>query len=515
MSKRPLCMLMILDGWGIAPDGDSNAVYLSGTPNLNRLKKIYPTTRLHCSGEAVGLPEGFMGNSEVGHLNIGAGRVVYQNLLRIDLAIRDGSFFNNEALCEVMDRVARKGSKLHLAGLVSDGGVHSHIRHLFALLDMAKQRNVPETNIYALMDGRDTPPDGGAGFVEQVLEHVETIDYGRIGGVCGRYYAMDRDNRWDRVEKAFKMMVKGEGIYAKDSVQAIKSAYEKGQTDEFIKPILITDDSGNPKSVIGKDDGVIFFNFRADRAREITRALTAMEFDQFDRGNFTPLSNYVCMTQYDKTFDLPVAFSKADLTGIFGEIVSNEGLKQFRIAETEKYAHVTYFFNGGAEKPFPREDRLLIPSPRDIPTYDEKPAMSAEAVTDAVIERIRSRDYASIVLNFANMDMVGHTGVLEAAVEACKTVDSCVGRIVPEILDSGGTVLITADHGNSEMMKEEDGSPHTAHTLNPVPFILVNDDMRDAVLREEGKLADIAPTMLDIMGVEKSKEMTGTSLIET
>lgn len=514
MTEHPLCMLMILDGWGIAPDSDSNAVYLSGTPNLNRLKNAYPATKLTCHGEAVGLPDGFMGNSEVGHLNIGAGRIVYQDLLRIDMAIRDGSFFNNEILCEVMDRVTAKGSRLHLIGLVSDGGVHSHIRHLFALLNMASDRNVPETSVYALLDGRDTPPNSGARFVEEVKNHIQQIEYGNIAGVCGRYYAMDRDNRWDRVEKAFRLLVKGEGKAAKDPVQAIQESYENGETDEFVKPVSIVDDSGHPKAVVGKDDGVIFFNFRADRAREITRALTAEDFDQFDRGEFSPIPNYVCMTRYDKTFTLPVAYPKVNLTGITGEVISKAGLKQFRIAETEKYAHVTYFFNGGEETPFPLEDRLLIPSPRDIPTYDYRPAMSAEAVTEAVIERIRSEEDSAIVLNFANMDMVGHTGVLEAAVEACQTVDACVGRIVPEILERGGTVLITADHGNSEKMKEKDGSPHTAHTLNSVPFILVSDGLRDVKLREEGILADIAPTLLDIMGLEKSGEMTGTSLIE-
>ena len=505
--KRP-CMLMILDGWGISPAHEGNAVFLSGTPFLNQLKQTYPNTQLTCSGEAVGLPAGVMGNSEVGHLNIGAGRIVYQELLRIDIAIREKRFFQNDALNAVMSEVRAKNSALHLIGLVSDGGVHSHISHLLALLDMARERGLNRVFVHAILDGRDTAPDSGVGFVSQLQDHIEKHHFGAIATICGRYYAMDRDKRWDRVEKAYQLYTLGQGISESDPVSAVQHAYQRGETDEFVKPIILRDKSG----IIQDNDGLIFFNFRADRAREITRALTDPEFKDFERKVVPQFCRFVCMTRYDEKFDLPAAFLPTHLNNILGEVVSRQGLRQLRIAETEKYAHVTYFFNGGEEKAFEMEDRCMIPSPRDVPTYDYKPEMSARVVTAELLSRLKSDKYDLIVLNFANMDMVGHTGVLDAAIQACKVVDECVEKIVREVISMGGAVCVTADHGNSEKMIDDNGHVHTAHTTNPVPFILADDTRKTAKLRE-GILGDIAPTLLDLMGIEPPEDMTGKSLI--
>jgi 2,3-bisphosphoglycerate-independent phosphoglycerate mutase len=505
-------MLMILDGWGFSDRREGNAVAIARTPFLDKLKSEYPCTTLLCSGEAVGLPEGIMGNSEVGHLNIGAGRVVYQDLVRIDRSIRDKSFFENEALGKVMREAKAKNGDLHLIGLLSDGGVHSHINHLFALLDMAGEKGPQNVCIHAILDGRDTPPDSGLLYMRMLKDYIGKKGIGRIASVCGRYFAMDRDNRWERIEKAFRLFVCGEGAREKDPVDAVRNAYARNETDEFVKPVSITNESGDPAGIIKDRDAVIFFNFRSDRAREITHALTDADFKYFARNARPALTGYVCMTQYDEKFTLPVAFPPVHLKEILGEIISKKGLKQLRIAETEKYAHVTYFFNGGEEKPFSLEERCLIPSPRDIPTYDKKPEMSAKLVTRELMSRLRSDHYDLVVLNFANMDMVGHTGILEAAVNACETVDSCVGEIAEEVKKQGGVLLITADHGNAETMIEENGHVHTAHTLNPVQLILVDDSRKKTVLRC-GVLGDIAPTILEIMGIEKPPSMTGNSLL--
>ena len=503
---------MILDGWGVNPDLYGNAVKTAKTPNLDRLQENYPTTKLVCSGKAVGLPEGIMGNSEVGHLNIGAGRIVYQDLIRIDMAIEDGSFFKNQAIKEVMDQVLKNGSSLHLMGLLSDGGVHSQLDHLVALIQMAKQEGVKNVFIHAILDGRDTPPESGLGYMRRLIGAMDRIGLGQVATICGRFYAMDRDTRWERTKEAYALYTMGRGVMFSDPLTAIQDAYSRGETDEFVKPIVISAPSGAPRAVISDGDGVVFFNFRSDRARQITRALTFQEFSFFDREKRPALCGYVCMTTYDEKFPLPVAFQPVALKEILGEVVSRQGFNQLRIAETEKYAHVTYFFNGGEEQPFPNEDRCLVPSPREVATYDQKPEMSAPQVTEEVLKRIDADRYDLIVLNFANMDMVGHTGVMEAAIQACETVDRCVGRIVDAVLKKRGALIITADHGNSEKMMDEKGDPFTAHTLNPVPLILVDESLKGRSLKE-GKLGDIAPTILHIMGVEKPAAMTGESLL--
>lgn len=513
MASGRLCMLMILDGWGIEAQGDGNAVSLARTPTLDRLSAEYPTTRLRCSGESVGLPGGIMGNSEVGHLNIGAGRIVYQDLLRIDRSIRDGSFFKNDVFHSAMDTAKRNQSSLHLMGLVSDGGVHSQLTHLLALLDMARKAGVPRTCVHAIMDGRDTSPTGGEGYLTQVQNHMDAHGYGQIASICGRYYAMDRDRRWERIELAYRLYTEGEGTPEPDPIEAVRKAYARGETDEFIKPVVLTGEARQAAAVIGDGDVVIFFNFRADRAREMTIALTDPAFSGFPRKRQPGIAAYATMTRYDETFSLPAAFPPVHLDAILGEVVSLRGIRQLRIAETEKYAHVTYFFNGGEETPFPGEDRVLIPSPRDVATYDEKPEMSALEVTEEVLARLRSKTYGMVILNFANMDMVGHTGVIPAAVKACETVDRCVAKIVDEVLGQDGALLITADHGNAEKMIDSDGKPHTAHTLNPVRLILV-DERRKTTRMKAGKLGDIAPTMLEIMGVGQPEQMTGESLID-
>ncbi len=512
MHKPKPVMLMILDGWGVRPAGPGNAVSLAGTPNLDSLLSNYSHTLLQTSGKAVGLPDGVMGNSEVGHMNIGAGRIVYQDLMRIDMAIEDGSFFANPDLNSAIDSALAEDRALHLMGLVSDGGVHSQLTHLLALLNLAKQKGLKRVYVHAIMDGRDTPPDGGKTYLAQLQAHIDKIGNGRIVSICGRYYAMDRDTRWDRTRKAYQLYTQAVGTPATDPVAAVVEAYQKGETDEFITPIALTDGRTETRITIEDGDSVIFFNFRADRARQITRALTETNFEDFERPVRPHIAKYVCMALYDEKFSLPLAFPPVHLDQILGQVVSREGLTQLRIAETEKYAHVTYFFNGGEEKPFPHEDRCLIPSPRDIPTYDHKPRMSAPAVTDEVLRRIASDQYDLIVLNFANMDMVGHTGKMDAAIQAVQTVDQCVGRIVDAVLAKSGALLITADHGNAETMVEDNGHIHTAHTTNPVHLILVDDSRRQVRLRQ-GVLGDIAPTILTLLAIAQPEQMTGRSLI--
>jgi 2,3-bisphosphoglycerate-independent phosphoglycerate mutase len=510
-SRKPH-VLMILDGWGLAPAGSTNAVSLANTPCLDRLMTTYPSTQLLCTGEAVGLPDGIMGNSEVGHLNIGAGRIVCQVLLRIDRAIREGTLHENEALSGVMAAVSREKSGLHLLGLVSDGGVHSQLSHLYALVDMAAAKGLPDVYIHVILDGRDTSPDAGVRYVAQLQRFLTAKGFGRIASICGRYYAMDRDTRWDRTEKAYRLYTMGEGIQERDPIKAVEHAYERGETDEFVKPIIMVDDAGKPVKMVSHQDGLISFNFRPDRVRQITRAFTDQGFDHFLREKTPILSGYVTMTVYDETFTLPVAFGPVRLENIFGEIVSRQGLRQLRIAETEKYAHVTYFFNGGEEKAFPGEDRHLVPSPREVSTYDKKPEMSAYEVAQNAVSYIESGKYDLIVMNFANLDMVGHTGVIAAAIAAGEAVDQCVEKVVFAVQKAGGLACITADHGNAEQMKDENGQIFTAHSMNPVPFILVSD--RQNIKLRSGVLGDIAPTMLALMGIKKPAEMTCASLIQ-
>lgn len=503
---RKFTALMILDGFGFRKDSEGNAVRLAGTPNIDALMKEYPNTLIGASGLSVGLPDGQMGNSEVGHLNIGAGRIVYQELTRITKAIEDGDFFENPELIEAMDAV-KSGGSLHLMGLLSDGGVHSHNTHLYALVEMAKKRGVKNIYIHCFMDGRDVPPDSGRDYIAELEKKLREIGAGKIATVSGRYYAMDRDNRWERVKKAYDAIAKAEGNHFDSAEEAMAASYKEGVLDEFVVPCVIGE--GNP---IANGDSVIFFNFRPDRARQITRALTQADFDGFDREQLD--IRFVCMTQYDKTFsNVQVAYKPQTLKNTLGEYLAKKGLKQFRIAETEKYAHVTFFFNGGVEKPNEGEDRVLLPSPK-VATYDLQPEMSAYEVCEKACELIRSHKYDVMILNFANPDMVGHTGVLEAAEKAVKTVDECVGKVVHAIKEVGGQVMITADHGNAELMIDPDtGGAFTAHTTNPVPFILVADDYKDAKLRQDGILADLAPTMLDLLNLEKPDEMTGSSMI--
>ena len=510
MSKK-LTALMILDGFGECSEKRGNAICISGTPNINKLRAEYPATHIKASGLAVGLPEGQMGNSEVGHLNIGAGRVVYQELTRISKDIEDGGFFEKEELIRAIDIAKERGTKLHTYGLVSDGGVHSHLEHLYALLRLAKQRGLSQVFVHCFMDGRDVPPDSGKGFIEQLEAEMKIIGVGKIATVMGRYYAMDRDNRFERVSKAYNAMVKAEGVTADSATQAMQQSYDKGEMDEFVLPTIIQE-GGKPVSVIGSGDAIIFFNFRPDRAREITRAFIDPEFSGFERQYF-PV-HYVCMTQYDKTFkNVEVAYKPDPLSNTLGEYLSKNNLKQFRIAETEKYAHVTFFFNGGVEQPNPGEDRFLISSPK-VATYDLQPEMSAYQVADEAVRHIESGEYDVMILNFANPDMVGHTGVLDAAVKAVTVVDECAFRVADAILRMGGEVMITADHGNAEKMLDEAGGPFTAHTTCEVPFILVGERFKNAKLRSGGKLADIAPTMLGLIGLPVPAEMTGKSLIE-
>ena len=504
MSKTPTT-LIIMDGFGLRAETAGNAVANAKKPNLDRIFAENPGCKLSASGLDVGLPEGQMGNSEVGHTNMGAGRVVFQDLPRISKAIKDGDFFRNEAYVSAMDDCKAKGTALHVMGLLSDGGVHCHIEHLFALLDMAKDRGVEKVYVHAFLDGRDVPPASGKSFVARLQSKCEMLGNAQVGVLSGRYYAMDRDKRWDRLQKAYDALVLGEGNQSSDPVDAVQKSYDEGITDEFLLPVVCSQEAR-----ISENDSVIFMNFRPDRAREITRSLVDPAFtDLVRKKGFFPL-HFVCTTEYDATMpNVAVAFPHRPLANLFGEYISELGLTQLRIAETEKYAHVTFFFNGGVEKVFPGEDRVLIPSP-SVPTYDLKPDMSAREVADACVERIESGNYDVIILNFANCDMVGHTGVYEAARLAVETVDECVARVVEATSRMGGISLITADHGNAERMLEDDGiTPYTAHTTNLVPFYIVGADVK---LRD-GKLADIAPTMLDLMGLAKPQEMDGETLI--
>ncbi len=504
--------LIILDGWGYRAETRHNAVAGARTPHFDRLFSQYPWTTLGASGMDVGLPDGQMGNSEVGHLNLGAGRIVYQDYTRINLAIRDGSFFDNPVLAEACER-ARAGGSLHLMGLLSDGGVHSHQEHLYALLELARRRGLERVFVHAFLDGRDTPPQSGLGYVQALERVLADKGVGRIATVSGRYYAMDRDKRWDRVKKAWDALVRGEGPRAPSAAEAVQAAYAEGETDEFVVPRVIADAGGRPLATVRDGDAVIFFNFRADRARQLTRAFTQPDFDGFDVDGRPALAYFATFTLYDETFDLPVAFPPEHLRNIFGEVVSAAGLRQLRIAETEKYAHVTYFFNGGEETPFPGEDRVLIPSPRDVATYDQKPEMSAFGVRDRLLREIEREVYDLVVVNFANLDMVGHTGIYEAAVKAVEAVDACVGAVVEAFAAKGYACLITGDHGNAEEMWDDaEGQPHTAHTTNRVPCILVDPRNPGLQLRSDGVLADVAPTLLAIMGLSQPAEMTGNPL---
>ena len=504
VSMKTPTTLIIMDGFGLGPKYPGNAVENTPKPHLENIFKECPGCRLSASGLDVGLPEGQMGNSEVGHTNIGAGRVVFQDLPHISRDIDSGEFFKNPAYLEAMEHCREWGTALHLMGLLSDGGVHSHLEHLFALLRLAKRRGLEHVYLHAFLDGRDVSPTSGADFVAQTVAQCREIGVGKIATVMGRYYAMDRDKRWDRVEAAYDAMVYGEGaVQNPDPVAAVRESYDRGVTDEFVEPVVC-----DAEGTISDNDSVIFFNFRPDRAREITRTLVDPEFDGFTR-QFFPVT-FVCNTEYDASMpNVEVAFPRVTVRNGLGEYLSQMGMTQLRIAETEKYAHVTFFFNGGSETVFPGEDRVLVPSPK-VATYDKQPEMSAAEVTDKCVERIESGAYDVIILNFANCDMVGHTGVYDAAVKAVETVDSCVGRVVDATLKMGGIAMITADHGNAEQMAEPDGSPMTAHTTNPVPFILCGAGTE---LRPNGRLADIAPTMLDVMGLACPEEMDGKTLI--
>lgn len=505
--RKPLA-LIIMDGYGISAETKGNAVASARKPNIDKLMQKYSNTTIGASGLAVGLPKGQMGNSEVGHLNLGAGRVVYQDYTRISLAVEENKLRENPVLIEAMEKVKANSKKLHFLGLLSDGGVHSHNTHLYALLEMAKERGLKDVYVHAVLDGRDVPPKSALAYFQELDSKIRTIGVGRVATIAGRYYTMDRDKRWERVEQGYLAMTEGKGYRAGTPEQAVTDSYDRGESDEFLKPTIV-----DQHGLVEDGDGIIFFNFRPDRAREITRAFVDADLREFERANIKV--NFVCMTQYDATIKVPVAFGPQNLDDTLGEIISRSGYKQLRIAETEKYAHVTYFFNGGKEKPNPGEDRVLIPSPK-VATYDLQPEMSAYLVTNAVVERIRSGKYSLIILNFANPDMVGHTGIFEAAVKAVETVDACVGRVVDEVLAQGGAVLLIADHGNAEKMIDlSTGQPHTAHTTNPVPFVLILDEGKEHKLREGGVLADVAPTILGMMNIPVPKAMTGKSLMMT
>ncbi len=505
-----LTMLMILDGFGINEKEEGNAVKQANTPHLNKILTENPNTIIHTSGLAVGLPEGQMGNSEVGHTNIGAGRIVYQELTRITKDIEEGEFFSIPEFVNAIEFAKKNNGKLHIMGLLSDGGVHSHNRHLYGLLELAKRKDFENVYVHCFMDGRDTPPASGENYIVELEDKMKEKGIGKIASISGRYYAMDRDKRWERVQKAYDALVNGIGETAPTAVQAIEESYQKEVFDEFIVPTVITS-SGSPVAKIEDGDAVIFFNFRPDRAREITRSIVDPDFDGFETKRLN--TYFVCMTPYDETMpNVNIAYKKEELKNTFGEYISSKGLKQLRIAETEKYAHVTFFFNGGNEKVYEGEDRILVPSPK-VATYDLKPEMSAYEVCDNVVEAIKSQKYDSIILNFANPDMVGHTGSLEAAIKALEAVDECVQKVVEAINEVNGVLLITADHGNCEQMIDyTTGEPHTAHTTNPVPLAVVGLPQNKKL--KEGRLADLAPTMLEILGLEKPEEMTGESLLE-
>ncbi len=508
MDKK-LTMLMILDGFGINKEKNGNAIAMAKTPTIDKLMKQFPNTIIHASGLDVGLPDGQMGNSEVGHTNIGAGRIVYQELTRITKSIEDGDFFSIPEFTAAIENCKKNNSKLHIMGLLSDGGVHSHIRHLYGLLELAKRKDFEDVYVHCFLDGRDTAPASAETYITELQKKMEEKGVGRIASIMGRFYAMDRDKRWERIQKAYDALVNGEGEKCTSAIRAIESSYQQEVFDEFVKPAVIVGTDGKPVATIAQNDSVIFFNFRPDRAREITRAIVDNEFKEFEKKLLSLY--YVCFTNYDETIpNVNIAFKKTDIKNTFGEYISKEGLTQLRIAETEKYAHVTFFFNGGEEKQYQGEDRILIPSPK-VETYDLKPEMSAIAVTDKVVEAIESEKYNSIILNYANCDMVGHTGSLEAAIKAVETIDECISRVVQSINKVNGILFITADHGNAEQMIDyKTGEPHTAHTTNVVPLILIG---LDKVELKEGRLADLAPSMLDVLGLEKPEEMTGESLI--
>ncbi|SFP98408.1 phosphoglycerate mutase [Lachnospiraceae bacterium XBB1006] len=511
MSKKPT-VLMVLDGYGLNERRDGNAIAMAKTPVMDRLMKECPFVKGNASGLYVGLPDGQMGNSEVGHMNIGAGRIVYQDLTRITKSIEEGDFFENENLLKAIENCKENQSDLHLWGLLSDGGVHSHLTHIYGLLEMAKRQAFDRVYVHAFLDGRDTPPASGKDYVKQLEDKMKELGVGKIASLSGRYYAMDRDTNWDRTKKAYDSLVSGEGVKAHSAVEAMEASYKEGVTDEFVLPTVIVDEEGIPLSLVKPKDSVIFFNFRPDRARQITRAFCDPEFSGFER-TFMPLT-YVCFKNYDETIpNKLIAFEKEQLTNTLGEYLASCGKKQLRLAETEKYAHVTFFFNGGVEEPNIDEKRILVNSPKDVATYDLKPEMSAPEVGMDLVEAIKSNAYDTIIINFANPDMVGHTGVIEAAVKAVERIDSLVGEAVEAVKEVGGVMFICADHGNAEKMIDyETGKPHTAHTTNPVPFILVNGP-ENVELREGGCLADIAPTILELMDLPKPKEMTGKTLL--
>ncbi len=511
MSKKPV-VLMILDGYGLNEKKEGNAVSIANTPVMDKLTAEYPFARGNASGMAVGLPDGQMGNSEVGHLNMGAGRIVYQELTRITKEIQDGTFFENPALLDAVNNCKKNNSSLHMYGLLSDGGVHSHNTHLYALLELAKRNGLSKVYVHAFLDGRDTPPASGKGYVEQLEDKMKELGVGEVASVSGRYYAMDRDNNYDRVQFAYNALTKGEGQTAASAAEAVQNSYDKDETDEFVRPTVVMK-NGAPVATVKDGDSVIFFNFRPDRAREITRSFCDDDFKGFERGKRLDIT-YVCFSDYDPTIpNKEVAFHKISVTNTFGEWLAANGMKQARIAETEKYAHVTFFFNGGVEEPNEGEDRILVNSPKDVATYDLKPQMSAYEVCDKLVEAIKSGKYDVIIINFANPDMVGHTGVLEAAVKAVEAVDECVGKAVRAVRETDGVLFICADHGNAEQLIDyETGEPFTAHTTNQVPFVLVNYDPAYG-LRENGCLADIVPTLIEVMGMEQPAEMTGKSLL--
>jgi len=502
-------VLIVMDGWGVAPDGPGNAVALADTPVFDRLWSSFPHGTLDASGEAVGLPHGQMGNSEVGHLNIGAGRVVYQDLTRISKAIEDGSFFANRVLVQAMAKAAGRDSRLHLMGLVSDGGVHSDMGHLKACLELARRELVRDVVVHAFLDGRDTLPRSAPGYLAEVQETMDQLGVGRYGVVSGRYYAMDRDTRWERTKLAYDALVHGEGFFAADAQAAVQAAYGRGENDEFVRPTVVAPEVD---ARVRTGDVCVFFNFRPDRARQLTRAFFEKDFSEFDRGAAPPVVDFVTMTRYKKEFPLPVAFAPERPDHVLAQVLSEAGLRQLHIAETEKYAHVTFFFNGGVEKEYQGETRILVPSPRDVPTYDRKPQMSAVEVTDELVGQLEGGAFDFVVVNYANADMVGHSGVIAAAVKAVETVDACLGRVVDAATARGGACLVTADHGNADHMLEPDASPNTAHSTNLVPFVATVGGVR---VREDGRLCDLAPTILRLLGLAPPAEMTGVSLLES
>ena len=513
MEEKKPTMLMILDGFGSNSNSEGNAVSLANTPNIDELMKSYPITKIKASGLAVGLPEGQMGNSEVGHTNIGAGRIVYQELTRITKSIEDGDFFTNDEFINAIENCKKHNSKLHILGLLSDGGVHSHNRHLYGLLEMAKRRDFENVYVHCFLDGRDTPPASGENYIIELEDKMKEKGIGKIASISGRFYSMDRDKRWERVKKAYDAICRGEGLKSANPVHAIENSYQKEVFDEFVEPTVITGADGEtPLATIEENDSVIFFNFRPDRARQLTRAIVDPEFKEFETKKMK--TYFVCFTSYDATMpNVHIAFKKEQITNTLGEVISRHNMTQLRIAETEKYAHVTFFFNGGEEKQYPGEDRILVPSPK-VETYDMKPEMSAYEVTEKVVAAIESGKYDCIILNYANPDMVGHTGNLEAAIKAVETVDECAGKVVKAIKEKKGNLIITADHGNAEQMIDyQTGEPHTAHTTKLVPLILISEK-ENCKLKSEGKLADLAPTILELMNIEKPAEMTGESLLE-